>query len=277
MQGATSSTLYRIELRSQQRSIQLVLRLLTNSEWLLEEPDLVRHEASNLVKVQPAGVPTPELVAIDADGVHCGVPAILMTSLPGRVDLLPENFAEWLLQQALGIISVHHLEIEDYPWHFAPYNDASRLKVPAWSKVPDAWARAIAIAGGSRPAVRMCFIHRDFHPTNVLWQGARLSGIVDWPNACLGPAAFDVAWNRLNLAGLFGVKAADQFLQAYQSQAAPAWHYDTYWDLLALVEILPGPPDVYPPWVEFGIHSLNNEVMLQRMDVYLTSLLSHYH
>ena len=35
--------------------------------------------------------------------------------------------------------------------------------------------------------------HGDLHPQNVLVQGGRVSGVLDWPNAVIADAAFDVA------------------------------------------------------------------------------------
>lgn len=43
-----------------------------------------------------------------------------------------------------------------------------------------------------RPQVKPCFIHRDYHPTNILWVDDKVSGVVDWVNACRGPAGIDI-------------------------------------------------------------------------------------
>jgi aminoglycoside phosphotransferase (APT) family kinase protein len=61
------------------------------------------------------------------------------------------------------------------------------------------WAAMIALAEGPRPRVRQRFIHRDYHPMNVRWSRGRLSGVVDWTNASVGPTGNDVAWCRQNL------------------------------------------------------------------------------
>jgi hypothetical protein len=49
--------------------------------------------------------------------------------------------------------------------------------------------------------------------------------------------------------------------------------YDPYWDLLSLIEILIGPPKVYPGWTAFGVTGLTDELMEERLDSYLLSLL----
>jgi aminoglycoside phosphotransferase (APT) family kinase protein len=35
--------------------------------------------------------------------------------------------------------------------------------------------------------------HGDLHPQNILVEGGRVSGVLDWPNAVIADAAFDVA------------------------------------------------------------------------------------
>ena len=147
------------------------------------------------------------------------------------------------------------------------------LTTPAWSRVPRLWARAIKLAQEPPPPAPPCFIHRDYHPNNVLWQNGRVSGIVDWPNACRGVAGVDVAWCRQNLMFLYGVPAADGFLQAYECLAGSVFSYHLHWDLLALLEVLPGPPRLYPPWAEFGVH-VTAAVMQERIDTYLESVLT---
>lgn len=74
------------------------------------------------------------------------------------------------------------------------------------------------------------FIHRDYHPGNVLWSHHQISGIVDWPSACRGPAEADVGHCRANLIGHFGQKAADRFLAIWKTVSGTA-DYHPYFDL----------------------------------------------
>ncbi len=274
--GATSSTLHSIEVLHNGQRMRLVLRQFTNADWLEEEPNLVRHEAASLEKAREADVPTPELIARDETGERCGVPAILMTQLGGRVELTPPDFDRWLYQLAEAILPVHALEVGEFPWRYAPYNDVSRLEPPTWSRHPGLWEKAIEIVNGPWPEMRECFIHRDYHPNNVLWQDGRISGIVDWPNACRGPAGLDIAWCRGNLVGLYGTAAADRFLAAYQSLAGSSFAYHPHWDLMDIIEWLPGPPRVYPPWITFGMRGLTDEIVQERVDEYLVSLMARF-
>ncbi|MBA4385697.1 MAG: aminoglycoside phosphotransferase family protein [Anaerolinea sp.] len=272
LQGSTSSDLYTVQIRERVREFNLVLRLLTNQQWLQEEPDLAEHEAAALAMAKKSGLCVPEVIAWDTDGQHCGTPAVLMTSVPGMVNLQPQNFDNWLRQMAAALQPLHELSAADFGWQYFCYNDVKTLKVPTWTAQPSLWERAIEIVNRPPPPTKTCFIHRDYHPMNTLWQDETLSGVVDWVNACRGPAAFDLAWNRLNLMQMYGVEAANHMRdQALAICGTEVWH--PYWDLMALIEMLPGPPEVYEPWPVFGLRDLSAPLMIQRADEYLASVL----
>ena len=272
--GATSSVLHALKVKYRGREFELVLRRFVDAEWLRAEPDLARHEAAGLEKAESAGVPVPLLVAFDEGGGECGAPATLMTRLPGVVELRPDDFDAWLRGLAEALAPFHEIGAEEFAWSYYPYTDVQSLEVPGWSRAPESWQRAVEVVKGPWPASRECFIHRDYHPANVLWAGGRLSGVVDWVNACRGAAGVDVAWCRHNLARMYGVSAADRFLDAYQKLAGPRFAYEPFWDLITVVEFLPGPPGVYEGWPAFGLTRLDEETIRGRVDEYVSSLVA---
>jgi len=99
---------------------------------------------------------------------------------------------------------------------------------------------------------------------------------VDWVNACRGPAGVDIGHCRVNLALLYGISAADEFLAAYEQAAGESFTYNPYWDLAALVDVSEGPPTVYPGWAVFGMTGLTDELIRHRLDAYLLSLLKRF-
>ena len=131
----------------------------------------------------------------------------------------------------------------------------------------------IDIALGPEPAYRACFLHRDYHPVNLLFQDGRISGVVDWVNACVGPAGVDVAHCRGNLVTMYGVAVADRFLDYYQALAGDTFRYDPYWDIASLVDGLPDEPGVYPPWATFGLH-VTDAMAQERVEAWLLSLVA---
>jgi aminoglycoside phosphotransferase (APT) family kinase protein len=271
LEGSTSSTLYRLQMTGR----ELVARVFDNAEWLADEPDLARHEAAVLEKVRALPIATPDLMAFDETGADCGgLPAILMTFLPGHIELKPANLDGWMRQLAETLAQIHAIPVDHFAWEYFAWGELKGQSAPAWTTKPENWQRAIAIAEGPEPAYRERFLHRDYHPMNVLWQDGKLCGIVDWPNACHGPAGVDVAHCRTNLVSMYGIEAADRFLTFYQQAAGSAFSYDPYWEIIGMVAELAYPVETYLPWATFGLTHITPQLIQQRLDDYMASVLA---
>ena len=96
------------------------------------------------------------------------------------------------------------------------------------------WERAVEVWHTAMPEYRPVFIHRDFHPGNVLWARGRCTGIVDWPEACRGPAGCDVAHCRSELSRLADIEVADSFRAAYEAITGEPHH--PYWEIASVME-----------------------------------------
>jgi len=232
------------------------------------EPDLARHEACTLRLLAKHGLPAPILIAVDEDGAVAGMPSVLMTALSGTPVLVPADMDSWLGQMAEMLPGIHaiHPPPGAFPWRYKPYFDVATLRVPDWSQSSDAWERAIVVARGPRPHADEHLIHRDYHPANILWKVGRITGIVDWVNACVGPAGVDIGHCRRNLALLHGIQVADRFLDECLHWA----EYDPYWDIVTLLDALPG-IEPYAGWSALGVQ-ISLEVVRERADDYLASL-----
>lgn len=203
---------------------QAVLRRYVRPEHNEQEPDAARREARALRVAEAVGVPTPALLAVDPDGAEAGVPAVLMSRLPGRVDWWPADLERWLRRLA-GLLPRIHAAPLPPPGalgSFAPDPQAS-YRPPGWARYPLVWERAAEIGHGSPPRLPAVLLHRDFHPGNVLWRRGTVTGVVDWQGACTGPAVADVAHCRVNLL-TFGPGAAERFTVLWQRAAGVAYH-----------------------------------------------------
>ena len=272
--GATSSLLHAVEVNGPSGRRSLVLRRFVNEKWVRAEPDVAVHEGMSLQHATRADLPAPDLIAVDANGEHCGVPATLVARLEGSVVLEPTDRKQWVRGLAETAARIHRVDAAGFRWKYRRYNAGVPLAVPRWSKQQEAWAKAIEIVDGPPRSYSECFVHRDYHPSNVLWQNDRVSGVVDWVNGCRGPAGIDVAWCRHNLANLHGVSVADEFLAAYVAEAGSEFKYDPYWDLMSVVELLPGPPSMYEGWRASGVPNISNAVMRERVDDYVASIVA---
>ncbi|WP_168118871.1 aminoglycoside phosphotransferase family protein [Paenibacillus sp. HB172176] len=287
LQGGISSLVYLIELEIGDSKREVVLRQFDNADWLRSEPDLALHEAMALRQAAICSVsPTPQLLAFDESGASSGCPSVLMTKLEGKVVLEPKDLSHWVDGMAEAIALFHRASgtgnqpradqdkyAMPFRWNYAPYSDAALLDASAWSVIPSSWKEASAILRKPAPRYEKLFIHRDFHPANVLWSGNKVSGIVDWVNACTGPAGIDVGHCRVNLSQLYSVSLADEFLACYIRHAKEAFDYDPYWDLATLADFSGEPPNVYKGWTDLGVTGLTDALMGERLDQYLRSVL----
>ncbi|MBV9790607.1 MAG: aminoglycoside phosphotransferase family protein, partial [Chloroflexi bacterium] len=135
------------------------------------------------------------------------------------------------------------------------------------------WERAIELWLGAAPAYRPVLIHRDYHPTNILWQHDAISGVVDWVNACRGPAGVDVAHCRMNLTLMHGMDLADQFLLLY-TELAESFDYHPYWDVDSILDLCLPTPSFYTPWQTFGLGTIVPQVLQQRADTHLERVMT---
>lgn len=211
---------------------RLVLKLYVRDDP--SEPDQAAREARILQRVAGHEVPVPQLVALDREGGSCGSPALLMTRLEGHVILRPRSVGAWLRQLAALLATIHAMPIEPTALdRYRTYPLGPDPHPPRGSVNASAWREAIARVAGPPPEERACFIHRDFHPGNVLWEGSRPSAVVDWAQGCWGPPAADIGHCRWNLWYLHGREAADAFLAECGRRAPHDPPYDRYWDLAA--------------------------------------------
>jgi thiamine kinase-like enzyme len=184
---------------------------------------------------------------------------------------------KWLSNIVDAMVRIHQVQISgEWSWEYRAYRDMGHIQVPSWTRQPHLWEEAKSRLSRFRPQVHPVFIHRDFHPTNFLWVGEDLSGVVDWVNACRGPAGIDLGHCRVNLAQLYGVETADLLLQFYNSHPDRATEYDPYWDLITFMDFHMDKPTVYGGWEALGIHHLTDDLMLDRCEIYLHSILARF-
>ncbi len=225
LRGGMSSAVHLLTVREGTgRRRQAVLRRYVRPELNAEDPDIAEREARALGVAASAGVPTPALLAVDPAGMQAGVPAVLMSRLPGRVDWWPSDVGRWLRRLA-GVLPAIHAAPLPPAGLIGPFalDLPASYRPPSWARDPRVWERAAEISQGPAPVLPEVLVHRDFHPGNVLWRRGRVSGVVDWQAACTGPAVIDVAHCRVNLLTL-GTDATERFTAWWQRTAGAPYH-----------------------------------------------------
>jgi aminoglycoside phosphotransferase (APT) family kinase protein len=215
--GGTASAVHAIDVRDRAGRIHpLVLRRFVR----LDEPDDARLEASVLDHLATHPFPTPRLVGVAER-------AVLMTRLPGRLVWQPADADRYLRRLAAVLPEVHATPVGAGLPAYAPYALDAEPRTTLLE-------RAFEIFHGPPPSDERRFLHRDYHPGNVLWTRGTISGIVDWASAHVGPPPVDVGHCRGNLVSSLGIAAADRFLAAWLSVAGRD-DYDPYWDVVSVL------------------------------------------
>ncbi|WP_335977902.1 phosphotransferase family protein [Streptomyces sp. CA2R106] len=285
LRGGWTSEMRRLDLSGPDGRRSLVLRSFVTPFFVRHAEGLLTREADVLRLLGDTDVPAATLAAVDATARYCDHPSLLMSLLPGSVrldDAGADDRAELLARQ---LVRIHRLPVtaRQRPRAYQAWTSPERVTVPAATERPELWQRAVDVIRREPPAHQGCFLHRDFHPGNVLFSGAdddlRISGVVDWVETSWGPADLDVAHCSTALALLHGVPAgmafADRYVAAGGTLAEPGTVH-LYWRLLDALAFAPDAEKVAVPWRELGRTDLTASVLTRRLEGYLEALIDRY-
>ena len=235
--GGSSSAIHALRVSCEDESQTVILRRYVIDELNAEEPDIAEREARVLQFLERCELTTPRLLAVDASGVTAGVPSVLMTRVPGRLDWTPTDIDRWLHDLASVLPALHATQVtaSDRVQAFQPYAPPS-WDPPPWLKQPALWDRAVEMFHQPPLDPDRVFIHRDYHPGNVLWRRGRVTGVVDWQAASVGPRSVDVFWCWSNLIGQFGLEVADRFVDIWERLSGDAYH--RWAEVVMLVDVI---------------------------------------
>ncbi|WP_282689533.1 MULTISPECIES: aminoglycoside phosphotransferase family protein [unclassified Streptomyces] len=285
LRGGWTSEMRRLDVGGPGGPRSLVLRSFVKPFYVPRAEGLLNREADILRLLGDTDVPAATLVAVDAAAEHCDHPSLPMSLLPGALlldDRGADDRADLLARQ---LVRIHRLPVaaRQRPRTYQAWASPERVVLPAATAQPELWQRAVDVIRREPPAYRGCFLHRDFHPGNVLFTGTgddlRISGVVDWVETSWGPADLDVAHCSTALALLHGVPAgmrfADRYVAAGGTLAGDATDH-LYWRLLDALGFAPDGEKVAVPWRELGRVDLTADVLAQRLEGYVQSLLERY-
>jgi pimeloyl-ACP methyl ester carboxylesterase/aminoglycoside phosphotransferase (APT) family kinase protein len=287
LQGGWSAQMRQLTLDD---GTELVLRTFVKPFFRRHAPGLLAREADILTLLAgQEGIPAARLVAVDARGELCDHPALLMSALPGRVRLDEEDLERRLDLLAAQLVRIHRVVPGDRPRPYQAWTSAERVRTPAGAL----WERAVDVIRREPPSYEGRFLHRDFHPGNVLFDGERggdgcgggsggglrVSGVVDWVETSWGPVDLDVAHSSTALALLHGPAYGLGFRERYEAHgghglADGADHL--YWRLLDALAYSPDAAKLAGPWRELGRTDLTAEVLGGRLEAYVAGLLEAY-
>ncbi|SFF69010.1 Phosphotransferase enzyme family protein [Actinoplanes philippinensis] len=148
---------------------QSVLRMMTKEPWRRHAPGLLARESAVQSQLAGSPIPAPRSLALDLSGDHAGAPAHLMSRLPGKLRL-HEAADDVVTALARVLTDIHRFEPEGgKPREYQSWASPGKRVVPTWAQQPELWNEAFALLAQPVPVYDGKFLHRDFHPGNVLW------------------------------------------------------------------------------------------------------------
>ncbi|HLF77390.1 MAG TPA: phosphotransferase [Dehalococcoidia bacterium] len=265
------------------RRERLVLRRYI-AGWRFSDAAAANKEFRVLQLAASAHIPAPKPVWLDAEARFFTTPCMVLSYLPGRSFHVPRNIHEWVSELARGLTAVHAVAPDRYDLSWLEPLDRQTILHGLEKRRVQATAGPLALQVIDEADRRLqnldlsnVLIHADFHPGNTVFARTRLSGIVDWPEACLGDPAYDVAQCRLDLVISHGTEVADAFRDAYEKTSGNKLGNLDFFDLerglLALVH--------YRRWLDgyhdAGLTHITAQAAGARLRLFLRSALARSH
>ncbi len=206
-------------------------------------------EADALRELCRTSYPVPELyLLVDDTGEE---PFTVMQRLPGETltqvaRTNPDRISYWLDKASHLLLRLHGIRWQDgyntLKPVLAPLDYADR-QVRWWSNqaatlhaadlVPAFdWLRANLYQ--TRASTQQTLVHGDFHPDNILVEGDKITGVLDWDSVTIADPAVDVAWTRLPLTVEANADVGDLFTQAYMRRNPAVGKTLPFWEMFAV-------------------------------------------
>jgi aminoglycoside phosphotransferase (APT) family kinase protein len=238
---------------------KFTLRRFVRGDHRFSKPDHVAHEFKVLRLMERAGVPAPWPILLDAEGEFFGVPAIVVSYLPGRPLFPTRNIERWTDGLADVLLKLHAVTPDrfDLSWLHVQLRDGMRETIAEWA----ADARKDPLAGEmhavldreldgidfSKPAL----VHDDFWSGNTVAYRGKIVGIIDWTTAEVGDPRTDVSECRIDMVLSHNADVADAFRDDYERLSGrplkDLWYFDLYRGFHAYLE--------YEHWLK-GYHDM---------------------
>jgi aminoglycoside phosphotransferase (APT) family kinase protein len=202
---------------------------------LEREPWGIEYEFEVLRLLERAGISAPRPLYLDAEGKHFGDPALVMTFLPGRINVAPQEIAPWTDSLAEALLKIHAVTPEAVDLSMLrPQDNRHRIEDIASDTRSDPLAAEVVEVlhehCDSIEPLPPTLVHSDFWSGNTIWNRGRLTGVIDWTHARLGDPRHDVSECRGALTFDHDEDVANQFLADYERRAGRSlpdlWFFD---------------------------------------------------
>lgn len=253
---------------------EVVLRV-TNAKFAAETATEVA-AMTYAAQVAGATIPIADLLGYDlAEQTRYGL--VLTSCVPGTSVIPPKPDPEQLRELGAAAARISSVELPPaavLAVRSRPIEGEDFAAMRREQGASELLRVAEATVAATRPVDRrLGLVHGDLWHGNTLWDGGKLTAVLDWDCAGVGPAGIDLGSLRCDAAWCHGVDAAEHILRGWEAEAGRPASDIPYWDAVAA---LASPPDMgwFPmAMADQGRRDLTREVMLERRDAFLDAAL----
>ena len=237
-------TAFEIELPGGQAR-KMVLRRPGGIACQQNPAQVVEQEYRTLEAVQRLGLAAPAPLFFDPGGERSPWPCFVMEWMDGAPQYAPPDRIDFARQAAEHLARIHSADLARLELSFLPQSQ------PACAEFlgkPPGMLNESLHEGQIREALQAALpltrcntsvlLHGDFWPGNLLWQGNRLTAVVDWEDASLGDPLIDLAISRLDMLWIMGDEAMRAFTTHYRFLREVDDTCLPYWDLCAALRLI---------------------------------------
>jgi len=207
-----------------------------------------RLEANALREMSRTGYPAPELFLL-AEPPN-GDPYIVMQRLSGEMLTQiavahPDQIPQWLDKASDLLLRLHGLDwrkgYESFKPVLEPLDFAER-QIRWWKKSAQNIDDPLLQQGfgwlsshlhSAKRCRQQTLVHRDFYSDNILVEGTRICGVVDWGGLTIADPAMDIGWTRLLITANASQALGDSFIQSYTRRNPVVRETLPFWEVFA--------------------------------------------
>lgn len=238
LSGGMSAQLTALEVALPNGETQKLVVRQPNPAALRHTPHAAAVEYRLLRLLAAAGIPVPSPLWLDESATLLPTPYVVTAFVAGNMDFALDQANSYAAQMATQLAAIHRVT----GWEGLPLAAGCgelAARQPLNEAMGEGMIRAaLARHGLAQPQNEPVLLHGDFWPGNVLWEGGKLTAVLDWEDAKQGDPLLDVAISRLDLAWIFSPKAMEVFTRRYGELTAVSPTNLPYWDLCAALRFI---------------------------------------
>lgn len=271
--GGMSAQLTALDLLLPDGRAKKVVVRQPNPVALQHNPQVVVIEFQLLQTLYAAGLAVPEPLWLDPSATILPTPYVVTAFVAGEMAFAWAHVDSYMAQMAEQLAGIHGVVgCEGLELPLVAGCGELMAATQFDESLGEGRIRATLAKCGAVPLNQLGLLHGDFWPGNVLWEGGRLTAVIDWEDAQWGDPLVDLAISRLDIAWIFSLEAMVAFTERYWVAAAGLLTAvsDThlpYWDLCAALRFIRLAGANLAEWAAFyepfGRHDITEQTIRQ--------------